>query len=219
MNRKIFMAAVLLTIALFAGVPRILAQQPATLFLQQAAGPAADQIIVDVMISNVVDLYGAEVRLRYDPLILQPLDTNPNQDAIQVEPGPFFPPDKGFVLANSVDEEHGTITFATTLLNPAPPSTGQGVLFKATFQVLRPNESTLNIEHAKLVAHNLETIPNQTQPLSFGMEPPLTEAEVRTEQAQEDDYMWAIAGGLIITLGLGLLTGVVIAMKKETWQK
>jgi hypothetical protein len=212
MNR-LFSIVILLTIFSMIQTTQLFAQGEANIFLKQTASTTPDQMTIEVVISDVADLYGAEVRLRYDPLILQPVDTDPNQQSVQVEPGSFLSPEQSFVVANQVDETHGTIAYAVTMLNPAPPATGQGVLLRIPFNVLRPNESNLNVEHVKLVAHSLETIPVQSQGLSFGTAPALTEEEARTELALQDNIWWVIAGGVILAVGLGLMTVVIIARR------
>ncbi len=213
MKLKLFSIVMLLTIFSLAYTTQLLAQEPANILLKQIDGAAADQMAIEVVIADVADLYGAEIHLRYDPLILRPKDADPNQNSIQVEPGSFLSPEQSFVVANQVDETHGAIAYAATLLNPAPSVTGQGVLFKVGFDVLQPNESTLNVEHVKLVGHNLETIPAQSQMLSFGTDPVLTEAEAQIELVQQINIWWIAVGSVLLVLGFGLLIVVIIARK------
>ena len=103
------------------------AQQSANVYLQPVES-AEGQLVVNVMVENVTDMYGAEFQLRYNPAVFSVQDTDPNREGIQIEPGTLLPADKGFVVANQVNEAEGTITFALTLLNPAPPATGSGPL-------------------------------------------------------------------------------------------
>jgi hypothetical protein len=142
------------------------AQQSANVYLQPVE-PVEGRLVVDVMAENVTDMYGAEFRLRYDPAVFAVQDADPNREGIQIEPGALLPADKGFVVANQVNEAEGLITFALTLLNPAPPATGSGPLARVAFTILQAGPSTIQVEKAKLVAINLQTIPSQTTPLIF----------------------------------------------------
>jgi hypothetical protein len=156
----------LLTIGLILAVfsAQALAQDGATVYLQQIE--AADGILtVDVIAENVTDMYGAEFHLKYDPQMVSVQDANPNQQGVQIQPGTLLAPEKGFVVANTVNEAEGTVGFALTLLNPAPPVTGSGPLARVTFNVLQSGPVTIEVERAKLVAIDLQTIPSQTVPL------------------------------------------------------
>jgi hypothetical protein len=106
----------------------------------------------------VTDLYGAEFRLTYDPQVLSAQDLKADQDGVQVEVGTLLPSDQGFVVANTADDAEGVVVFAMTLLNPAPAVSGSGPLARVSFKMLQPAPSAINIEKAKLVAFDLQTI-------------------------------------------------------------
>jgi hypothetical protein len=131
---------------------------------------AADGVVtVDVVAANVTNMYGAEFHLKFDPQQVTVQDANPDQQGIQIQPGTLLSPDQGFVVANEVDEAAGTVGFALTLLNPAPPVTGSGPLARVTFVMLQGEPATIDVERAKLVAIDLQTIPSQTSPLTVGV--------------------------------------------------
>ena len=113
------------------------------------AGPA---LIVDIMAENVTNMYGAEFRLKYDPAVLRVVDALADKDGVQILPGSLLPADKGFVVANQVNEAEGTAVFALTLLRPAEPVNGGGPLARITFDVLQDQPSAINVEHAQVVA-------------------------------------------------------------------
>lgn len=168
-------------ILLFIGSSLASAQEGARVYLQPVDSTDS-HLTVDIMADNVTDMYGAEVQLTYDPAVISVQDANPNQEGIQIEAGNLLPADKGFVVANKVNESEGTIIFALTLLNPAPPVTGSGPLARVTFNVLNPTPFTINVEKAKLVSIDLQTIPSQTTPLAIGnVEQPNT-TSASTEQ-------------------------------------
>jgi hypothetical protein len=94
MNKRTFgnlwykvVLATLLTFSLVAGA----AAGTARVYMQRV-DTAGDAIAVEVMAAGVVDLYGAEVRLRYDPQALAVQDADPQQEGVQVEPGTLLDP-------------------------------------------------------------------------------------------------------------------------------
>lgn len=161
------------------------AQEGARLYLQPVDS-ADGALTFDVIAENVTDMYGAEFRLKYDPAMLSVQDFNTNQDGIQIEPGSLLPVDKGFVVANKVDEAEGTITFAVTLLNPAPPANGSGPLARITFNKLQDGPATLDFERTKLVAADLQTIPSQTESFAIDTNETTSNEAVSNETASNE---------------------------------
>jgi hypothetical protein len=185
-------------------------------------------LVVDVMAENVADLYGAEFRLTYDPSVVAVQDFKPEQDGVQIESGTLLPSGKGFVVANQVDETAGTVIFAMTLLNPAPPVTGSGPLARVTFKILQDTPSTINVEHAKLVAVDLQTIPSRTEAFAIGdtsgqqpasppdapgSEAPAVPAPAETAPepvVEEEGFPWWIVAAVIMILGILALGGFIV---------
>ena len=78
-------------------------------------------LTVDIVLDDVVDLYGAEVHLTFDPAVLQVQDADSNAPGEQIAPGEEFSKGRGFVALNRFDNQRGTIDLAATLVNPAEP--------------------------------------------------------------------------------------------------
>lgn len=108
-----------------------------------------ETVTVDIRISNVNNLFGADVRLTFDSNILEVVDANSLVPGIQITPGTF--PDigggQGFVAENSVT--NGNIGYAVTLLSPAPPVSGSGTLATITFR--GKNSGTSNISFTSVL--------------------------------------------------------------------
>ena len=216
----LFVLTLLLTIS------PALAQEGANVYLQPVES-TDDTITVDVFIENISNMYGAEFRLRYDPAILAVQDMNPDQNGMQIEVGTLLPVDKGFVVANKVDEATGEIVFAMTLLNPAPPAEGSGPLARVSFKVLQNSPTVLNLEHAKLVAADLQTIPSQAGSMNIGSAPAAVDssesqsngAPVTTidmpPAAGSNSFPWWIIAVLVMVLGV-LALGALIVMGGKT---
>lgn len=200
--------------------PVALAQGKARVYLQSVEA-TADKLTIDVIAENVTKLYGAEVWLKYDPQVVKIQDVKVEQEGIQIEPGSLLPFDQGFIVANRTDEAAGVITFAQILLNPAPPVTGSGPLARITFKLLQHVPSTITVDRAQLVAVDLQTIPTETAPLSFGNNPP-TQAPVMAAPAAEVAsgaggvfLSWWSIGGVIIIIGAVALCCIVLLVDSK----
>jgi hypothetical protein len=118
---------------------------------------------VDIRIEDVAGLYGAEFKLSYDPTKLEVQDADLERPGIQIQPGTFPDPSQGFPGQNSVDEETGMIEYAVTLIHPAPPLDGSGVLARITFQAIGSGESPLTFTSVLLSDKGANQIPAEPQ--------------------------------------------------------
>jgi hypothetical protein len=178
------------------------AEETTRIYLQPVS--AADQTVtVNVMVDHVDNLYGAEVTLVYNPAELSVTDANPEQEGVQITGGQLLPPEQGFVVVNKADPATGIITFAMTLLNPAPPVSGSGALAQIVFTRLPHAPSTIDFTNATLVAVNMQTIPAQLSPLTID---PNTAAV--TASADGGFPWWIVAAGIIV-LGMAALGGLM----------
>jgi hypothetical protein len=196
----------LMLLALFLTSSLAFAQGDAQVYVQPV-DTTAGTLTVDVIAENVTDLYGAEFQLKYDPAVLSVQDLDAGQDGAQIQTGSLLPADQGFVVANKVEEAQGTIVFAMTLLNPAPPVSGNGPLARVKFNVLQSGLTTIDVEHAKLVAANLQTIPSQTNPLTIEVSLPATAAP---PPAADSGFPWWIVGIVVMVLGVVVLAGLIV---------
>jgi hypothetical protein len=123
---------------------------------------AGQQFTVEVIAEGMASLYAEEIRLRFDPQVLAVLDADPQQEGVQLEAGPFLDPQHGFVVANKADNSEGTALFAMTLVNPAPPAQGSGVLARVSFKALQPGTTEIQLEKALLVNDSVKAIETST---------------------------------------------------------
>lgn len=115
-------------------------------------------IDVAVWVEDVVDLYGVDIRLAFDPTQLQVIDANPNLPGVQVQPlDDILSPD--FIIQRDADNEAGTIWYAVTQINPSPPASGSGPLFAFSFAVLAPGLSDVLVTNDQLADQNGMIIP------------------------------------------------------------
>ncbi|MFN2221831.1 MAG: cohesin domain-containing protein [Candidatus Promineifilaceae bacterium] len=102
----------------------------------------SDTLTVNIVVSDVVDLYGAELALAFDPAIVAVVDDNPGLAGVQITPGSC--PEANFVAQNTADNGAGTIHYAVTSLAPAAPCSGTGIIASVTFQGLAPGTSLIS---------------------------------------------------------------------------
>lgn len=97
--------------------------------------PVGQPVVVYVVADAVERLYAFDVRLSFDAGRLEVVDADGDvSNGVQVGAGEFMPQDQGFTLRNSADNEAGTVEYVFTLMRPALPVTGTGVLARITFR-------------------------------------------------------------------------------------
>jgi hypothetical protein len=134
----------------------------------------AISVPVDIRIENVNGLYGADVRLTFDPALLAVQDADPGKTGIQVGLGPLLTSGTYFVVINTADNVSGTARLALTQLNPTLPVTGSGVLARIAFKPAGPyGASSIHLTQVQLANRNGSAIPATTQDGTLNIRPPI----------------------------------------------
>ncbi len=183
------------------------ANGPAHLFLQNVPLQDDRLLVITVRLEDVVDLYGAEIQLHYDPAQLKVRDEDPRLEGVQIAPGPLLAFDGRFVAVNNVDTQAGLINFVFTLLKPAAPINQEGVLATVVFEVSGDGPFVIKVVQAKLVSSGLTAIPLTTTDLSLNGPQDLVSgaATQPVEAASPLGYVGVIVGVLGLLLVLSLL--------------
>ncbi len=173
-SKKLYViqAAVLLPLLALLALPAVsLAQERVQVYMLPLDGAATtgQAMMVDVVAEGVSNLYGAEIHLRFDPSMVRLEDADPNQEGMQLMPGTLLQPAQGFVVANRADNQAGTAVFAVTLVNPAPPVAGKGVVARIAVVPLQPGTLRFNLEKVKLVTRDLQTLDVATRGLEVAI--------------------------------------------------
>lgn len=141
-------------------------QSDTTITLTQPIHVQGCEIVeVMVQINDVINLYGADVRVTFNPQVLEVVDQNGNL-ATRVENAGFLvphpPASSGhiFVVKNEVDNVNGSVRYAATLLNPAPAINGSGNLIRFRFRAKAAGSSNLQFAYWKLAAPGGLEIPS-----------------------------------------------------------
>ena len=115
----------------------------------QATGLTNQLLDVDIYVENVVDLNAADIRLSFDPSMVQVHDADPQASGVQILIlDELISPD--FVLHKNADNVAGTIWYASTQIYPSQPVSGSGPLARITLQPLQAGSFTMPITYQKL---------------------------------------------------------------------
>lgn len=143
-KRYIFCKLILITLPaiVFAAAPRLTVHTPTN-----AAKPG-EEFNLDLRISAIRPVYGAEIVLHFDPDVLEVMDADAQTEDIQVKPGDFFDLNQThFMLQNKADNTFGTVNYAMSMLNPAPAAQGEGALMRIGFRVKAPGATDIRIKN------------------------------------------------------------------------
>ena len=134
--------------------PAVVRIEPAVLLVEPGGVMTASIVITDV-----AGLYGADVRLTFDPSLVQVVDADAGVSGVQITPGPLLtsqgPP---IIVLNYANNLSGTIGFAATMINPAVPITGGGALFLVQFRGVLTGVTPLAISSAELSTRTGNTL-------------------------------------------------------------
>ena len=81
---------------------------------------------LNIVIDNAQEVYGIDVRAKFDPSVIEVVDADPSKDGVQMIPGDFIKPD--FLVRNIADNQKGTLQYVITEVNPTPPANGSGTV-------------------------------------------------------------------------------------------
>ena len=133
--------------------------------------PARESLIeVEVLLQDVVNLYGVEVHLTFDSSIIDVKDANEKKAGVQVTPEEAFA-DEGFVALNQVDNDEGTIDFAATLLNPAKPLQGEVKVASFVVEGLEVGSSDIAFSEILLADRQANSMPVVSEGITIEIKP------------------------------------------------
>jgi hypothetical protein len=99
--------------------------------------PVGASVTVDIVVSDVLDLYGISLALTFDPAIVE-------VDGAVLTPGTCPAPD--FVVQNTADNTLGTINYDAASLLPSPPCDGTGIVASITFNKIAAGTSPVHLD-------------------------------------------------------------------------
>jgi hypothetical protein len=141
-----------------------------------------DTIAVEVWVEDVTNFYGADIRLAFNPNLLQVQDADPNMPGVQVQPRPdILSPD--FVIRREADNVAGTVWYAATQVNPTPPASGSGALFSFSFQTIAEGLAEVTVTSYQLADASGTGIPAQASGAVYQIGDVLTPTSTATGTA------------------------------------
>lgn len=112
-----------------------------------------------IFVEDVVDLYGADVQMSFDPTVAQVVDADPGKGGTQIEIlEDFLSPD--FTIRDRADNVAGTIWYANTQVNPTEAVSGSGPLARVTMESLKPGSFDVIVTSWQLGRRNGTEIPS-----------------------------------------------------------
>lgn len=182
------------------------------LFLQNLPVQDEKLLVVNLLLEDVVDLYGAEIELGYDSRQLHVQDQNARLDGVQIAPGPLLAFENRFVATNSVDPQTGVISFVFSTLKPASPINDEGVLATIIFEIVGSGPFSVEIIEADLVSQDLQTIPVVTADLHLNGYHPTGQPESPLAYLPVQ-HRWLAA-----LAALALIVMLVWIVQKKLWR-
>ncbi len=128
------------------------------LSLQDLELTVGQTVTVDILLENLPLVYGADVRLTFDPQKLEVIDSDEATKGIQLPNSEFIDSAQSYSLQNQVDNQQGGIDYALTLVNPAEPVSGNGRLTSITFKAKGDGQAQVRIEKGEFGTQTGEVI-------------------------------------------------------------
>lgn len=140
------------------------------------------EVTVTVNVSGAEAIYGSSFKLSYDPQVLEVVTT----DDAAVHPGSFFGDAPNFPLTNKA--EGGVIEYAMTLIQPAEPVSGEGVLGTITLRALTDTAVLVTPLDASLVSPQFTEVNGQKVAESMNtVQPQIAESSISPAAAQNTE--------------------------------
>jgi len=127
-------------------------------------------LVVTLSLQDVVDLYGIEVHLIFDPSAVQVKDGDTDAPGIQISTGPDLQK-SSFVALNRADNNRGTIDLAVTLLKPAKPLQGDVVVAAFSLEGIEKGSTDIEFEQVLLADGEGNSLPVVSEGISIEVEP------------------------------------------------
>jgi len=134
------------------------AQGSVTVFVQPASQEInpGDPTTAEIWVRDVSNLAAVDLKIQFDPDVLQVQDADGNKPGIQAQPGDFLEAD--FVVKNDVDNDTGVVHYTITQIAPTPPASGTGLLLLIEFEAIDSGTSTISLPLVQLASGDAQSI-------------------------------------------------------------
>lgn len=106
------------------------------------------RVEIPINIEDVVDLYGIDIELRFDPDFWEFEDADPRQEGIQPALGTFLDP--GMTLFNEIYPEEGLVRLVLSQMNPSEAKSGSGTILVLYAKALKTGTTQIKVQKVEM---------------------------------------------------------------------
>ena len=152
-------------------LPAIIRAQESGVYLTVEGAPTSNEHTVSVFVEGISPVYGADIRVAFDPNVLEVVDADEaTPETIEVIHGDFLTADPDFVLRNQANNQTGQIEYALVLVNPAPPVQGGGLLAQIPFRARASGQTEVKLTQVQFGTQEGEVVePALGAPVQFNV--------------------------------------------------
>ena len=166
---------------------------------QMVPGESAD---VEIWLDGVEDYYGIDVRIGFDPSVVDV------PDGLVTPIWDLFDPSNHWIIRNRVNDQAGEAWYAVTNHNPAEPFEGAGRICRITFQAVITGSTTLDVRYARGSTHLGQTLEPERVGAEITVGAP--EPEPHLESLNPSSALAGTSGLALTTEGAGFVDGAVV---------
>lgn len=106
------------------------------------------RVEIPINIEDVVDLYGIDIELKFDPAFWEFEDADPSREGIQPAIGTFLDP--GVTVYNEIYPEEGRVWLVLTQLNPSEAKSGSGTIMVLYSKAIKTGTTKIEVQKVDL---------------------------------------------------------------------
>ncbi len=146
-----FLAIVLVIALLSTGIAKAQSVARAGLLEEMEIRPGV-RVEIPINIENVVDLYGIDIELKFDPAFWEFEDADPHREGIQPALGTFLDP--GMTLYNRILPKEGLVQLVLSQINPSEAKSGSGTILVLYAKALKTGTTKIEVQKVELATRD-----------------------------------------------------------------
>ena len=146
-----FLAIVLVIALLSTGIAKAQSVARAGLLEEMEIRPGV-RVEIPINIENVVDLYGIDIELKFDPAFWEFEDADPRREGIQPALGTFLDP--GMTLYNRILPKEGLVQLVLSQINPSEAKSGSGTILVLYARALKTGTTKIEVQKVELATRD-----------------------------------------------------------------
>lgn len=151
-QRTVKLLAIVLVIALLStGIAKAQSVARAGLLEEMEIRPGV-RVEIPINVENVVDLYGIDIELKFDPAFWEFEDADPHREGIQPALGTFLDP--GMTLYNRILPKEGLVQLVLSQINPSEAKSGSGTILVLYARALKTGTTKIEVQKVELATRD-----------------------------------------------------------------